>query len=695
MATMWTRVANDFRQKELMPLKLIFLINISTVYVFYPYLTIHMRELGIAVEETAVMNAVTPFFATVTPPLTGLIADRIGNFRVLLCISSALGGLSTLLLLLVPAGRAYITYPSQIPLALGCRGKSNLEPPLQVSLLKEVPCALKENASELTGIALESCGLVCQASSNLDFSQLTSVPAYRVEGKMESHRFEQSEISGSLKHVVNSNDPRLEKLVYPEQYYKAIRVIADDQLYFPTGTLYNIICGQEKCSLKDGLNISSGWTLTDNMSTNKYIFKKKTEISSENVSTNMSNAKDFLEKQNQLNFELLTDNTTLKCVDPLTLGGLIVVIPSIEVSLRSCSPLCLASAPRNKICSDMKKRRVFDPTLTFWLYLGVLIFNSIISAVSFTMFDGALIAILRENKADYGLQRIYATIGGMISAPLTGWLMDYASTGKQYTDFRPAFYLYAVLKVIGGLLVLTIKLDFKAPAPGVAKEVLRVLKNSEVIALILACLLLGSTWGFLESFLFWLLQDLGASRSLMGLTITVGGLAGLPLLVLSGPIIAKVGHANVIGLGFVFYAIRLIGYSLLYNPWISLLFEAMEGVTSALTITAMTTYAASLSNSAVDASIQGFIGGIHYGVGRGVGSMVGGFTIKTVGTRPTYQIFASVCAGFAVLYFFFHNCFTLKRPNRKLNDITKPSKVEIQLEGVKEEIVKLSENENN
>lgn len=72
-------------------------------------------------------------------------------------------------------------------------------------------------------------------------------------------------------------------------------------------------------------------------------------------------------------------------------------------------------------------------------------------------------------------------------------------------------------------------------------------------------LILGTAWGYIESFLFWLLQDLGGSRSLMGITITVGGVFGIPLLVLSGPIIDKIGHANVIFIGFIFYAIRLLG----------------------------------------------------------------------------------------------------------------------------------------
>jgi hypothetical protein len=45
----------------------------------------------------------------------------------------------------------------------------------------------------------------------------------------------------------------------------------------------------------------------------------------------------------------------------------------------------------------------------------------------------------------------------------------------------------------------------------------------------------------------------------MGLTITVGGIAGVPLLVLSGPIIKKLGHANILFIGFIFYTIRLLG----------------------------------------------------------------------------------------------------------------------------------------
>lgn len=52
------------------------------MFVLYPYLTIHMRELGINVEETAIMSALTPVVAILMPPIAGVVADRIGNFKV-------------------------------------------------------------------------------------------------------------------------------------------------------------------------------------------------------------------------------------------------------------------------------------------------------------------------------------------------------------------------------------------------------------------------------------------------------------------------------------------------------------------------------------------------------------------------------------------------------------------------------------
>ena len=63
------------------------------------------------IEETAIVNAVIPVLFIFTPPLAGFLADKMGNFRLLLCFLTGSGGLVSLLLLLIPTGR-FISYYS-------------------------------------------------------------------------------------------------------------------------------------------------------------------------------------------------------------------------------------------------------------------------------------------------------------------------------------------------------------------------------------------------------------------------------------------------------------------------------------------------------------------------------------------------------------------------------------------------------
>lgn len=62
--------------------------------------------------------------------------------------------------------------------------------------------------------------------------------------------------------------------------------------------------------------------------------------------------------------------------------------------------------------------------------------------------------------------------------------------------------------------------------------------------------------------------------------------------------------------------------------------------------------------------------------------MIGGFLIKAVGTRPTYQIFAAVTFFMGVVYFFF-NILYLQKHQVEGNDIVKkkPKKIQ-QLNGI-------------
>ncbi|XP_024875209.1 uncharacterized protein LOC112456715 [Temnothorax curvispinosus] len=708
LKSFFRRISKDFRQKELMPLKLIFFIHASTLYVLYPYLTIHMRELGINVEETAIMSSITPLVAIVMPPLAGMLADRIGNFRILLSIFSTFGGLAALLLLLVPIGRVTVDFPERIVMDLGCEGRNGS---LLHTMSQAHPCEMQLE-SEIA-VKVESCGFVCRVETNneTDRGLILRSRLYTVQhlnfqtGVNTSYKYivAQSDLSTSTSQQEDIKERR--QLRNNEFFKTTIRQVSKTHYFFPTDQLFSFSCTSPSGHVQDTDNftIEASHKMHRNYTSCAFdsLIKSKDNINRTiNYHLYKSKMKSLKQDKEDLQEErqrYLTEEMSWAggdfrrsiCNDPDSTDNQIAIhmrlydheanLEATErvLSANECKKKCIVTLPRNAMCTNMNMEIEYNIKLTFWLYLGIRVFIGIIGGTTFAMFEGAVIAILREQEADYGLQRIYGSIGGMISSPLSGILIDYASRGKGYTDFRPAFYLYAALKLGSGVLMLLINLEFKAPARNVVRDVLTVLRNIETAVLFLACFILGTAWGYIESFLFWLIQDLGGSRSLMGITVAVGGIAGIPLLALSGPIISKIGHANVLFIGFVFYAIRLVGYSLIYDPWLTLIFEALESVTTSLSFTAAVTYAAKLSTTSTDSSIQGLLGGVYYGVGKGSGSLIGGYLMKYFGTRPTYRIFAVVTLVTGIIYFIFNMTYLRKRSQLEGNDIVKrkPKKI--------------------
>merc|ERR1712107_874405 len=77
--------------RHLVWIKFIFFFQSASMTVLYPYLNLHMKYLGLNVQEVAIINAVIPILFIFTPPLAGFLAQKVGNFRVLLSVLTAWG----------------------------------------------------------------------------------------------------------------------------------------------------------------------------------------------------------------------------------------------------------------------------------------------------------------------------------------------------------------------------------------------------------------------------------------------------------------------------------------------------------------------------------------------------------------------------------------------------------------------------
>ena len=162
-----------------------------------------------------------------------------------------------------------------------------------------------------------------------------------------------------------------------------------------------------------------------------------------------------------------------------------------QVIYKICKPQCISQVLRSDICANKDHVIVFNPLLTFWIYLVLRLVYQIFLNGSGNLFEGACLAIVTQVKGDLGLQRIFGLVGLMIFSPISGVLMDHFSIGKSIPDYRPAFYLYAGLVAILAVGILGIDLNFKAPNSNLLRDVKILLKNAELVAFILVVFMSG------------------------------------------------------------------------------------------------------------------------------------------------------------------------------------------------------------
>lgn len=101
-------------------------------------------------------------------------------------------------------------------------------------------------------------------------------------------------------------------------------------------------------------------------------------------------------------------------------------------------------------------------------------------------------------------------------SPITGFLIDYYSRDLKYTDYSAAFYTYDILLIVSAITVFKMPLGDKIPADNVFRDLWNLLKMPHVICFIIFLFVLGNFWGFIESFLFLYLKELGAPNYLLG-----------------------------------------------------------------------------------------------------------------------------------------------------------------------------------
>lgn len=595
----------------------------------FPFLPLHMKEVGLTINEAHIVSIVAPLIAALGPLIVCPLADRIGgsggrSMRMLLSVTVLLAALCYALLMCVPTVQRF--EPRQPAVNFSCepRGAAVLQERCMESGCYEWP---EENIGPLM---LSNCYYDCEMKPQ----------QAALDNKMETT----TEIS-----IDQGIDD------YDESGYGPLEV--DIQKNY------------------EDQNERRKYHSVSNVTPPHLCSMDETEQKICHVYTNSSISL-------TINASLLqASNMEAEsewCRYPLA-GNFSCRIPLEELyslGYSRCRVVCSVPDPYSSSNSVLAqsdcKRIIGDASLTFWIYLLVRSVGDIFSTTAVSLLDAAVVIATRETNlggGDVGRELIWGSLGFAIFGPIVGGLSSYIDNIEFPDD--PAYWIaftgFLILMVLAALILLfshSMPLNRPEWWTRHAKVIpLGGLKRhlSELIALSFVLILLGSLWSGIDSYLPWHIFDMKRSKLHLGLTLTYGALPAIPFLWNSEKVVHYCGHSNLLIIAFIFYIIRYTVLSFLEDVYWLLACEALEVFTLSLMWVTAILYMRQLVPRHLTVTGQGMAVLFHFCLGRCLGAVYVAIISAYTGTETeylihVYQVGAVISAIIATLYFIVYHC---------------------------------------
>jgi MFS transporter, PPP family, 3-phenylpropionic acid transporter len=259
-----------------------------------------------------------------------------------------------------------------------------------------------------------------------------------------------------------------------------------------------------------------------------------------------------------------------------------------------------------------------------------------------SLVDSAVLTLLGDRRERYGRIRLWGTIGYGVIAPFAGTLIG--RLGLKW-----AFWGYAIL-MLGGLLVLT-RIPFRQSRSGGSfRGGMRLLFANQAWMLFLVMVFIaGIGMATINNYLFVFMQSLGASKTLMGIALTVSTLSEIPAMFFSDRLLRRFGARGMLVIAMTTIGLRLLCYSLTTQPWVILVIQLCHGLTFAAIYTAGVYYADQIAPPGMKATTQGMFSGTLMGFGSAAGGLLGGLLLDRFSPGGMYAFAGTfVLAGLVV-----------------------------------------------
>jgi PPP family 3-phenylpropionic acid transporter len=273
---------------------------------------------------------------------------------------------------------------------------------------------------------------------------------------------------------------------------------------------------------------------------------------------------------------------------------------------------------------------VLSLATTFLALIPVVVAYAFLMAPIMPLVDNTVVAMLGDRKDEYGKQRLWGAVGWGVAAPIAGSLID--RTGLQW-----AFYGCAIL-MFGNLIISSRLPVRRGDVGGQFWRGLRLLlADRQWIIFLVTILVGGMSLAISISFLFLYLDDLGAGKTLMGLSLTVATISELPVWFFANRLLERWGTRRLLAFSLLACALQAFAYSLIETPWLVLPIQLLHGPAFSAMWAAGVSYVSEIAPEGTGATAQGLFSGVGMGLRAALGAFVGGLLYDGLGAVSMFR----------------------------------------------------------
>ena len=279
-------------------------------------------------------------------------------------------------------------------------------------------------------------------------------------------------------------------------------------------------------------------------------------------------------------------------------------------------------------------------TFAGFLVLGCL--GSLMGSAPMTLVDSTTLALLGEKREDYGRFRLGGSIGYVLTALTAGFVFD--RTGLQLI-----FPAYGVIMTMFVVVALLLPDATAQPRERSKAEIGQLVRRPVWIIFTISVFLAWIANYATIMFLGVTLQTMGASKSLIGVAITIGAIVEAPLMVYSGPLLRRFGPVRLLLTGFLLMAIRNFLLGWMPSPGWAVAINLLNGPAYVFYWNSAVTYLNKMATTSTTGTAQGLFNSTISLAGV-VSSLLTGYLFDLLGPNGLYTVMAFCCLAALVLF---------------------------------------------